>query len=100
MTEKLFSFNGCKRLSKALKEALEHLHGAHQGVTSMLRHAEQTVYWPKMLGDVQLTREKCVHCTRIAPSNSNLPPVKPILATYPMQHICFDYASINGNNTE
>ena len=82
--------------ASARDEALQHLHGAHQGVTSMLRHAEQTVYWPRMLGDVQLTREKCVHCTRIAPSNSNLPPVKPILATYPMQHICLDYASING----
>ena len=64
------------------EEALNHLHGAHQGVSSMLRHAEQTVYWPKMMTDVQLKCDRCAHCTRIAPSNLNLPPVTPILATY------------------
>ena len=49
-------------------QVLQHLHTAHQGISSMEEQACSVVYWSGMLKDIQETREHCVDCNRNAPS--------------------------------
>ena len=49
-------------------EVLEHLHGAHHGVTRMLSRASQSVFWPGLKADVIAHREGCRACNLHAPS--------------------------------
>ena len=53
---------------KLRAEVLRNLHSAHQGVTQMRGRAETAVFWPGMTSDIQTTRERCLTCDRIAPS--------------------------------
>ena len=80
------------------REVLSTLHSAHQGTLAMGLRAEQVVYWPGMWADINRVREKCDICHRIAPSQSNLPPVEPIVPDYPFQHVAVDYMTIEGEN--
>ena len=80
------------------REVLSTLHSAHQGTLSMGLRAEQVVYWPGMWTDIKRVREKCDVCNRIAPSQSNLPPVEPIVPDYPFQHVAVDYMTVEGEN--
>ena len=58
--------------------------------------AEQSVYWPGFWSDIEGTRSKCSNCQKIAPSQTNLPPVEPLVLNYPFKHICVDFMSLNG----
>ena len=60
---------------------LQTLHSAHQGVLGMGLRAEQAVYWPGFWSDIERVRAECSMCHKIAPSQSNLPPVEPIIPT-------------------
>ena len=40
----------------------------------------------------------CKTCTKIAPSQSNLPPVDSMRPEYPMQHVCMDYFQLNNKS--
>ena len=44
------------------------LHAGHQGLDSMLRRARQTIYWPRMEGDLQHERDRCETCEIHAPA--------------------------------
>ena len=35
-------------------------------------------------------------CNKITPSQSNLPPVEPVVPEYPFQHVCIDYLTLKG----
>ena len=82
---------------ESLRErVLSILHSAHQGVVSICLRAEQAVFWPNIARDLEEVRNKCNTCNKIAPSQSNLPPVEPLVPDYPFQHVCADYLSLNG----
>ena len=81
----------------ARQRVLQVLHSAHQGVTGMTLRAEQSVFWPGMSLDIRDTRSKCRTCHTIAPSQSNMPPIQPIVPAYPFQHLCCDYFALHGN---
>ena len=83
---------------KFQQEVLKTLHAAHQGTSSMIRRATDTVYWPGFVADIERTRARCNTCNKIAPSQANLPPVDPIRPEYPMQHICMDYFQLNNKS--
>ena len=76
--------------------ALEILHAAHQGKTSMNLRAEESIFWPGMTLDIAEGRRKCRSCDRDAPSQSRLPPYNPVVPEYPFQHICADYLEAGG----
>jgi hypothetical protein len=79
-------------------QVLQTLHLAHQGVLGMGLRAEQAVYWPGFWSDIERVRAECSMCHKIAPSQSNLPPVEPIIPNYPFEHVCVDYMSLDGMN--
>ena len=77
---------------------LDTLHAAHQGRYSMEIRASDTVYWPRISADIDATRRRCFTCQKIAPSQSDNPPVDPVMPEYPFQHICMDYFQLNGKS--
>merc|ERR1711888_407531 len=79
-----------------MQKVLEVLHSAHQGVLSMGLRAEQSVFWPNIWKDLERVRLACNTCNKIVPSQSNLPPVEPVVPEYPFQHVCIDYLTIGG----
>ena len=60
--------------------------------------AEQAVFWPNITEALEKVRSNCNTCNKIVPSQSNLPPVEPIIPDYPFQHVCADYLSLNGES--
>ena len=74
------------------------LHSAHQGTLSMGLRAAQIVYWPGMWNDIQNVRDKCETFHKIAPSQSNLPPVEPLVPDYSFQHVAIDCMNIESEN--
>ena len=76
---------------------LSALHAAHQGTSAMTAKAEASIFWPGITTDIQATRENCLHCNRMAPSQAALPPTPPILPEYPFQCICADYFHYQGH---
>ena len=79
-------------------EALNLLHAAHQGTSSMISRAEQCIFWPGITKDIREKRESCLKCHRTAPSQPNAPPQQPTVPEYPFQMICADFFSYKGNS--
>lgn len=82
-------------IPKALRRRIvNNLHSAHQGITSMLNRASQSLYWPGMVADIRNRRLNCERCNELASSQ----PKEPIILTdppvYPFQKICADYFSL------
>ena len=80
------------------QEVLDTLHAAHQGTSSMILRASDSVYWPGFVKDIEQRRRQCFTCHKIAPSQAKLPPVDPVVPDYPFQHICMDYFQLNGKS--
>ena len=80
------------------KEILRHLHGAHQGVSQMTARATTAVYWPGMLSDIQATRDECLTCDKIAPSQRQTHPVPPVVPMSPFEAVCSDFFDLAGNH--
>ena len=78
------------------QEVLDHLHGAHHGVSQMTALAQRTVFWPGILADIQKTRDKCRTCDSIAPSQRQTRPKEPAVPTYPFEMVCSDYFDLGG----
>jgi len=83
---------------KLRPRVLATLHSAHQGTYGMMLRASETCYWPGFANDISKTRSNCQTCHSIAPSQSNLPPVDPVIPEYPFQHIALDHFSLNNNS--
>ena len=77
---------------------LETLHAAHQGVSSMVNRAEQSVFWPSITTDIARVRSVCRTCVRNAPSQPAGKPVAPPSPLYPFQMLVTDYCHMNGVN--
>ena len=80
------------------RRVLEVLHSAHQGVSSMISRAEDSVFWPNISADIRSTRIRCLSCDKSTPSQSNLPAVDPVIPDHPFQHISADYLSFGGHS--
>ena len=77
---------------------LETLHSAHQGTYGMMLRAKETFYWPGFAKDIANTRASCITCRQIAPSQSNLPLIEPIVPQYPFQHVVMDHFVLNNQS--
>ena len=76
--------------------ALEILHSCHQGASTMVHSAADTLYWPGMCSEVRETRKSCRFCDVTAPSQAAAPPVDPPQPDYPFQHVCCDFFQCEG----
>ena len=79
-------------------QILNVLHSAHQGVNSMMKRANQTVYWPGIMSSIRNMWYKCQICNNIAPSQSKEPLIISKTPQYPFHYICADYFEIKGNH--
>ena len=73
------------------QEVLEHLHGAHGGVTTMYSRAISCMFWPNMRDDIAKIRAACSSCNLNAPSNPTQPPHPLQHPAYPFSDICADF---------
>ena len=74
------------------QEVLQHLHGEHQVMTQMSSRAAASVFWPGMTSDIQVTRDRCQNCDKMAPSNRRPHLIAAtFIPTYPFEAICLDY---------
>ena len=77
-------------------DALNLLHAAHQGSSSMIARAEQCMFWPGITNDIRSKRDKCMKCHKLSPSQPDAPPQQPSIPNYPFQLLCADYFSYKG----
>ena len=78
------------------REILDSLHAAHHGVTSMVKQADSSVFWPGITRDIIRRRDECTYCHRIAPSQANAPPSPISYPEYPFQYVCADFFHFKG----
>ena len=81
--------------SKLRKLALENLHTAHLGISSVKARANQTVYWPGLSSAIKNARLNCGTCNGIAPSQSVEPLVITKFPEWPFQKVAADYFFID-----
>ena len=67
------------------------LHSAHQGVSSMKRRANTSVYWPCMTVDLKNIRQNCKYCHQVAPRHTKEPMVLTQDTGFPFQHVSADF---------
>ena len=79
------------------RKVLQSLHSAHQGCSGMQSRADVSVYWPGLNSDIQKTRETCLRCTKIAPSQPKEPLIITPTPEWPFQCICMDLFNINNH---
>ena len=79
-------------------EVLSTLHAGHQGVTSMVARAANSVWWPGINDDLRRVRLGCVQCDTITPSQSMQPPPDLPALHYPFQQIAADYFALEGHH--
>ena len=77
---------------------MEGIHSAHQSIGKMHDRAIQCVYWPGLYSDLEKIRESCIDCTRVAPSQPNLPPYTPVSPDYPFQMVVADFCDLKGKS--
>jgi hypothetical protein len=80
------------------EQALDTLHAAHQGTTSMRLRAERNLVWPNMSRDIASKRMSCLTCDETATSQSPEPPITPITQKYPFQYVRSDFFSLKDHN--
>lgn len=73
------------------KQVVQLLHAAHQGVSTMRRRANQSVYWPRMNIDLKNVRENCQYCNSIAPQHSKEPLILTPDPEFPFQEVAADF---------
>eukprot|EP00794_Sanderia_malayensis_P000860 gene860-152_t len=79
-------------------KVLQHLHSAHQGVSTMELRARTIVYWPGMTKDIQETRNRCAACNRNSPSQAATPPMPSSALSTPFEEIFADFFDYCGHH--
>ena len=79
------------------KTILRLLHAAHQGVTTMKRRANESVFWPGINNDLRNTRLNCQYCNEIAPRYTKEPLMITPDPSFPFQHIARDFFAVKGH---
>ena len=77
---------------------LKMLYSAHQGVGSMTRRANQTVYWPGITRSIRNTRYNCDRSNSSSPSQAKEPLITSKSPEYPFKCVCADYFKIKGHH--
>ena len=77
---------------------LDTLHAAHQGTSSMGARARETVFWPGMTEDIHNSRQICSPCTKIAPSQPDLPATVSLPPSTPFEQIFADFFQCAGHH--
>ena len=80
------------------QQALQHLHAAHQGTSTMEHRARQVVYWPGMTKDINEIRRNCNACNRNAPSQPATPPICSTPPSTPFEEIFADFFDYGGRH--
>ena len=80
------------------KVALDILHSGHQGVTTMVAIASQSVFWHGINEEIKSRRAACISCNRVAPSQAAAPPWPLPKPSYPFEMIATDYFSFAGKS--
>ena len=78
--------------------ALENLHAAHQGVSSMESRASSIMFWPGMTEDICRTRASCSDCNINAPSQPPLPSSPAIPPSTPFEKVFADFFDFAGHH--
>ena len=78
--------------------ALNNLHAAHQGVTSMELRASKIMFWPGISEDIRQKRASCVECNINAPSQAPLPSSPATPPSTPFQKVFADYFDFAGHH--
>ena len=76
---------------------LKLLHLPHQGVSSMSRRCQQSIYWPGLESGIKNTRYTCRGCNENSPSQTKEPYCGSPPPDYPFQQICSDYFEVGHN---
>ena len=84
--------------SSLRRRVLQHLHAAHQGVSTMEQRARTIVYWPGMSKDIRDTREECADCNRNAPSQAGTPPLPTPPPSTPFEAVFSDFFDYGGRH--
>ena len=105
LREELYSVEGVPFLNnrmhipKTLRpRVLSILHSAHQGTTGMKRSIRDRFWWLGMDADINRTRDQCVDCNEMAPSNVKEPSLLPPEPEYPWQFMVMDYFESSGHH--
>ena len=75
---------------------LDVLLAAHQGRSSMLHRAAQTVFWPGYTADIERRRAGCHACNTIALSQQQVPVEQSEPPTTPFESIAADFFDLAG----
>jgi len=78
--------------------ALEALHSAHQGTTTMSNRAKSIMFWPGMTEDIKRIRAACRDCNHNAPSQAPLPSTPATPPSTPFEEIFADYFDCAGRH--
>jgi transposase InsO family protein len=76
---------------EARKNVLEFLHRGHVGFTTMLKRAEDSVWWPGLRNEARKRVQKCGDCYRIMPSQRREPMMSFNVPETPGQVVHADY---------
>ena len=77
---------------------LQHLHAAHQGISTMEQRARAIAYWPGMSMDIRTAREECADCNRNAPSQAATPPIANPPPSTPFEAVFADFFDYHGRH--
>ena len=80
------------------KIALENLHGAHQGISTMELRASKIMFWPGITEDIRQKRATCADCNANAPSQASLPSSPAVPPSTPFEKIFADYFDFAGSH--
>ena len=80
------------------RRVLQHLHAAHQGISTMEQRARAIVFWPGMSKDIRDTRAGCTDCNRNAPSQAAPPPLPSQPPSTPFEGVFADFFDYGGRH--
>ncbi|KAK3790486.1 hypothetical protein RRG08_015955 [Elysia crispata] len=80
------------------KHAVDSLHAAHQGVSTMEQRAQSIVFWPGMTRNIQQVRAKCMDCNVNAPSQAQHPTSPACPPSAPFEKIFADFFDYGGHH--
>ena len=78
------------------ERVLDVLHATHQGRSSMLHRASQSVFWPGYTADIEKRRAGCQICNTITPSQQQVPVEQSEPPTTPFESIAANFFDLAG----